>query len=252
MQALNRIIGILDVVSAAMEPPGLSDIARETNLSASSCHRLLGELVDAGLLRRTPEGRGYVPGSQLRRLADLVRETGLESKADHVLRDLVDAWDESFYFLRMNGAYADVPVQRTPNTEQRMLVSRLIWRPFANHAGAGARVIMAFGDAQLRDLVLGASSFERFTEYTKTEIADILEELRATWDRGYGISDQEFELGVLTYATPVLLADRRVIGALCVIGPRDRLRESMERGLIRSMQDACQAIASPDLFETFR
>ena len=252
MQALDRIVGILEVVSASIEPPGLSDIARETNLSASSCHRLLGELVEAGLLRRTPEGRGYVPGPQLKRLSELVRESINESKADHVLRDLVDAWDESFYLLRMTGAYADVPVQRTPNSEQRMLVSRLVWRPFANHAGAGARVIMAFGDAKQRDLILGAASFERFTEYTKTEIPEILDELRATYDRGYGVSDQEFEIGVVTYATPILLEDGNAIGALCVIGPRDRLRKAAERGMIRTMQEASRAIASPDLFEAVR
>lgn len=252
MQALDRIIGILEVVAASIEPPGLSEIAHATDLSASSCHRLLGELATAGLVRRTTEGRGYVPGPQLRRLSELVRESINESKADAVLRDLVDQWDETFYLLRMAGPYADVPVQRTPSNEERMLVSRLVWRPFANHAGAGARAIMAFGDAKQRELILGSASFEQFTDHTKVEVPEVLDELRATYERGYGVSDQEFEVGLLTYATPILLENGNAVGALCVMGPRDRLRKHAEMGLIRAMQDACRVIASPDLFEALR
>lgn len=249
MQALDRITAILEVVASADKPPVLSDIARETGLSASSCHRLLGELTDSGLLRREAKTRAFVPGMKLQRLAELVRDSIQESKADVVLRGLVDDWSETFYLLRMNGAIADVPLQRSPSTSSRMLVSRIVWRPYVNHCGAGARTVMAFGTAAERDLILGAASFEQYTEFTKSTIADALAEVEATRERGYAISDQELELGVMSIGVPILLEDGTALGALCTIGPRERLHESLGRGLVSAMQDAAMTMATPDLFE---
>jgi IclR family acetate operon transcriptional repressor len=252
VQALDRIVGILEVIAENPQPPSLTDIARATSLSASSCHRLLGELVDAHLLARTADTRGYVPGPKLQELAGLVRESKGESKVDVVLRELCDDWNETFYLLRMNDTHAEVPFQRSPETGDRILLSRIVWRPFANHAGAGSRIMMAFGTAAHRDQMLGSASFEQFTEYTRTSIPDVLAELQASWERGYAISDQELELGVLGVAVPILLQDGTAVGALCSIGPRERMQKALDANLLASMREASQRVATPDLFEEAR
>lgn len=252
MQALDRLVGIIEYVSVSSEPPALSDIAQATGMSASTCHRLLGELVVNGLLLRTPGGRGYVPGARLVRLAGDVLAATRESKADLALSELVEMWDETFYLVRMNGSFADVPIERRPQPDRRTMVTQLVWRPFATHAGAGTRAIMAHANAADRDVALGSASFERFTEHTITDIPSLLTELDATRERGYAISDQELDIGVMTLATPVLLGDGEPIAAICVIGIRERIRSAMKNGLVESMQMASKSISAKDLFEGAR
>jgi DNA-binding IclR family transcriptional regulator len=74
-------------------------------------------------------------------------------------------------------------------------------------------------------------------------------ELQATWERGYAVSDQELELGVYSVAVPILLSDDTAVGALCSIGPRERMQKAIDLGLIAAMREASERVATPDLFE---
>jgi DNA-binding IclR family transcriptional regulator len=71
---LNRQLRILDEVIASDELLKLSQIAERAGLPASTAHRLVGELCDAGLLRRSP-WRTYTVGPTLRELANHVRHS---------------------------------------------------------------------------------------------------------------------------------------------------------------------------------
>lgn len=249
MQTLDRLVGILEYVSSATQPPVLSDVARGTGLSVSSCHRLLGELVGAGLLTRSPIGRGYIPGPRLVHLARDARTTASETKVDLALRELVALWDETFYFVRMNGTQPEVSVERSPEGVQRSLAVRRVWRPFSAHAGAGARAMLAFASPDQREHVLADATFERYTEFTKTELAAVLAELDRTRERGYGRCDQEFDIGVMSLAVPIRSGAGMPVAAIGVIGARERIMLAQERGLIDAMQTVCVSLAASDLFE---
>jgi DNA-binding IclR family transcriptional regulator len=172
-----------------------------------------------------------------------------DSKIDIVLRDLVALWDETFYFVRINGTMPEVVLERGPEGVQRSLSVRRVWRPFSSHAGAGARAILAFATPEARDRILNDASFERFTRFTKVDRAEIFAEIDATRARGYGVNDQEFEIGALSFATPILTTDAVPPGAIGVLGVRERLLHAQERGLIASMTQASATLAASDLFE---
>lgn len=68
---LGRAAAVTDLIAQSSAPVHLSDIARCAGIPKSSVHRLLGELIELGIVQRLPEG-AYVPGPRLTTLAAAV------------------------------------------------------------------------------------------------------------------------------------------------------------------------------------
>ena len=68
----------------------------------------------------------------------------------------------------------------------------------------------------------------KYTEHTKVLLPDLTEDLRLTRERGFAISEQEYEDGINAVATPILDVNNYPIAAIAVAGPSFRLsRERM-------------------------
>lgn len=109
--------------------------------------------------------------------------------------------------------------------------------------------MLAFASPDQREHVLADATFERYTEFTKTELAAVLAELDRTRERGYGRCDQEFDIGVMSLAVPIRSGAGMPVAAIGVIGARERIMLAQERGLIDAMQTVCVSLAASDLFE---
>jgi len=72
--------------------------------------------------------------------------------------------------------------------------------------------------------------FSALTPHTIRSARRLLKELSATRERGYGLDEQERELGVRCLAAPVRNHEGRVVAAISVAGPTERL----PRGLVGS------------------
>ena len=60
-----RAITVLEAIAAADGPLGLVELMDATGLPKPTVHRIVGQLLDAGLLLREAEGKRYAPGPRL-------------------------------------------------------------------------------------------------------------------------------------------------------------------------------------------
>ena len=60
-----RAIAVLEAIAAADGPIGLVELMDATGLPKPTVHRIVGLLLDAGLLLREAEGKRYAPGPRL-------------------------------------------------------------------------------------------------------------------------------------------------------------------------------------------
>ena len=82
------------------------------------------------------------------------------------------------------------------------------------HCTSMGRVLLAaLTDAEV-EAILDASDLSPRTPFSKTDPHDILDEIRATRERGYVIINQEVEVGVCSIAVPVLNRNAQVTAAL--------------------------------------
>jgi len=205
-------VGVLDkaaVVLAALEagPATLAQLVGATRLARPTAHRLAVALEHHRLVGRDMQGR-FVLGPRLAELAAAAGEDRLLAAAGPVLNRLRDHTGESAQLYRRQGdsricvAAAERPVGLRDSIPVGSTLTML--------AGSAAQVLLAWEEPdRLHRGLQGA----RFT-------ATVLSGVRR---RGWAQSVGEREAGVASVSSPVRGPTGRVVAAVSVSGPLQRL-----------------------------
>lgn len=97
------------------------------------------------------------------------------------------------------------------------------------HAGASGKTILAFLDADKQKQLLRQGALERLTERTVTSRVLLEKQLKEIWRTGFAITRGERFANTASLAVPVFGSEGKVIGALAVIGPSERLTRNRLR-----------------------
>ena len=229
---VRRIALIVDAVASAHASMTLVDIARVVELPLSTTHRTLNILLDVGYLKLDPATKTYEIGERLKRVLLLTLGTGsLEELARPILIDLAEEFTETAYVVQMTGSGLQLIDFFLPTQGSRTLVHPGF--DFPMHATAAGKAIFAFQSDQVIGLEL-AKKPEKFMPSTIIGKNAIKEELRRTRERGYAINDAELDPGVYAVAAPLKLGEESIIGALAVVGIRERLLDRYQAEEISS------------------
>lgn len=201
---LDRAVDVLSVL--ARGPRSLAELVDATGLPRATAHRLAVALEAHRLVNRDAAGR-FVLGPAVGELAAAVPDP-LVVAADPVLTWLRDQCGESTQLYRRDGAERVCLAAAERSSGLRTTVpvgSRL---PLT--AGSGAQVICAWAEPDSVAEILPAAAFTART-------------LRDVRRRGWAQSVAQREVGVASVSAPVLAADGRLLAAISVSGPVDRL-----------------------------
>lgn len=78
------------------------------------------------------------------------------------------------------------------------------------------RTLLAYLDQTEARAILARSELDARTPHTLTDIEELLVEIAATRERGFGINDQEVEIGLRSVAVPLINAHGKTLGAINV------------------------------------
>jgi DNA-binding IclR family transcriptional regulator len=205
-------VGVLDKavqVLTALEPgpAALAELVTRSGLARPTAYRIAVALEHHRLVERDPQGR-FVLGRRLGELAGRLRVDPLEQAAGAVLAKLRDVTNESAQLYRRDGAVRRCVAVAERPTGLRDTVPVGAELPMT--AGSAAQVLLAW---EPPEEFAGLRERPRFT-------AAVLTTVRR---RGWAASVAERESGVASVSAPVFGADGRVVAAVSVSGPIDRL-----------------------------
>ncbi len=210
-QAVTSGIGVLDkamsVLHAVADAPcSLGELCARTGLPRATAHRLAVGLEVHRLLSRDADGL-WRTGPGLADLAPTANDNLLEAAA-MVLPRLREITGESVQLYRREGLQRVCIASMEPPTGLRDTV--LVGARLPMTAGSGAKVLLAWADAQVQRSVLPDALFSE----------RVLVEVRK---RGWAQSAAEREQGVASVAAPVRDRTGAVVAAISVSGPIDRM-----------------------------
>jgi DNA-binding IclR family transcriptional regulator len=205
-------VGVVDKTSAILGvlekgPATLAELVTATHLARPTVHRICLALEHHHLVGRDARG-AFVLGRRFLQLAAAVGEDRLVAAAQPVLEALRDRTGESAQLFRPHGehriciAAADRPMGLRDSIP--------VGTTLTMNAGSAAQALLAWDDS---DTVHAILENARFT-------ADDLARVR---ERGYAESAGEREPGVASVSAPVWGASGRVVAAISISGPIDRL-----------------------------
>jgi len=201
---LDKAVGVLR--AAAAEPCGLTELCERTGLPRATAHRLAVGLEVHGLLHRGADGR-WRPGPTLAELSSGHGDPLLDAAAA-VLPRLRDITGESVQLYRRDGTHRICVATAEPASGLRDTVP--VGTRLAMTAGSGAKVLAAWADPATQRAVLADATF------TERVLVDVRR-------RGWAQSIAEREAGVASVSAPVRDGSGKVVAAVSVSGPIDRI-----------------------------
>ena len=220
MSTIGKALSLLDLISVLDKDIGLSDLARLSALDKATTRRFLVELERHGFVEQDEETRRYRLGAAPVRLARLRQARfPFVAVAAPFVRVLAEGAGETVHLSEFSGGrLATIHVEESSQAH-RVIVEAGAVLPF--HATASGLAYLAFLPPDEIDRAL-ARPLARFSAETVTEPGAVRALLRETLERGYSISQQGFEIGVISAAAPILTPGGRPMGAVAVAAPTAR------------------------------
>ncbi len=230
---LGKLTSILDAFTA--ERPWLSrtELREVTGLPATTCNRLLGNLVAEGMLEREAE-EFRVGARVLRWSAAAARGMDLAVVPRPIIEELRDVTGESAaVFVRRGLSRTCVAVAETRHA--------VIWQLHVGmstplYVGSGGRAILAFDPAAIDHVLAG--SRHSYTNHTVTGERELRAVLDRTRETGVAISDQELDHDVAGVSAPIFAADGTVGASIGIAGPAQRFSERDVGGYVPAVRKA--------------
>ncbi|MFO0997770.1 MAG: IclR family transcriptional regulator [Alphaproteobacteria bacterium] len=238
---LSRYATILDAVASSPDGLSLTEIITRTALPRGTAHRLVSTLMTVGYLGQKDGRKIYVLGPSLMRLLRLgTAPASVAAIARPVLEQLVARIGETVFLAKLIGEHVETILAVTPEDERQSFVYP--GRDMPMHAAASGKAILAYQSPAQIDAFL-SRPHPRYTPATHADAAAIREDLDQVRERGYAICDGEFELGVLSYACPVLFDDAGVIYSVGTVALGARLAGHPLDDVIEALREASETLA---------
>lgn len=223
LQKLSRVLNLFTPDRAELS---VRDIARPFKWPKSTAYRILSRIQQIGFLDRDERTGLYRLGIRLAIYGELARHsTSLQRIVSPVLHRLSAATSETATLMLLNG-HEGVTVDVVESFQPLMLPGLLGGR-MPLHATAGGKALLAWAHASRHEALL-RPPFERFTQTTITDPAELMRELDKSRKRGYTIVNGEHLENVVGVGVPIHDHQGGVPAALTVAGPRHRATGKLE------------------------
>ncbi|GGM94990.1 IclR family transcriptional regulator [Lentzea pudingi] len=248
---LARDIEVLEVLGRpeAVQAGGLGvvRIAALVGRDKTVASRTLATLAESGLVDRDPDTQAYRLGSRLYALAARTSEGALGWSARGRLKHLAQVTRETAHLCVLRGGNVlTLMSELSPNrfhTTRWEGVTTAAWRTPSGRAllsdwDAGSLAVW-YAEHGHDEGVLEAgeradSMFAVLAQPSPrpnsiTDLESLVAELRRVRERGYATSDEELERGVVAASAPVHDFTSRVVAALNVSAPKERIGGQLDK-----------------------
>ena len=238
VQSVERVFGLLDIITAAGGEISLSELASRAQLPLPTIHRLLRTLIPLGYVRQLPN-RSYALGPGLIRLGNAA---GLQlgTYAQPVLQGLVDELGESANMAMLDGQMV-IYVGQAQSSHSMRMFTEVGRRAHMHDTGVGKAILAALPEQQVLSIV---TSMGMPTPTVKSHgtVESLLADLEVIRERGYAVDDEEQEIGVRCFS--MVLPNAPTPTAISVSGPTTRVDWGFGERAVPLLRDAAQRLSA--------
>lgn len=210
--AARMVVRLIQVLSASEKPLGVTELVQRLHSNANMVFRLLHTLEEERWITRvTDDPKFAVSLVPFRYTSMPVARMNVVTAAQDPVRQLWKSLGECVYL----GVMHDDMVMYLLHHEgtRNIHLGGRVGEPYWPHAAAAGKVLMAFGEPELRNRCL-ERGLKKLTDATHTDRKSFLADLDKVRKQGYGLDEEEYMEGGLCYAAPVFDLTGKVVAAL--------------------------------------
>ncbi len=239
---LIRAFMLLEIIMKADKPLTSAYLAEDLDLPKATVHRIAQQLEEEGLLQREPNGKRFVGGLRLRRLATSVLTNSVMTGSRHmVLQGLSQEINETCNLTALDGnelLYLDRIESNWPYRIHLPVGSHL---PL--YCTAAGKLLLANMKPAWRQRYLKAVTLEKYTKKTILDKDVLKDQLKEVVDQAVGYDSGEYIDGMIALAVPVKNEMDEVLYSIAVHAPSARVSLDDLKLHLPAMQAAAVKIA---------
>ena len=224
IRAVERALDVLQCFTSQTPELTMSQISERIGINKSTVHRLLLTLERNRFVERDLSTGMYRPGVRLLQIASLAMEqNNLRQIASPFLQSLCSEYRENVNLALLDGA--DVIYVDVAEGSQRVKLAAAPGQRLPAFSTASGKAILAFlPEERVRHIL--ERGMPHYTATTVSSLEQFFEDTAQIRERGFAISEQEFEEGINAMAAPI---SNPPIASVSIAGPAYRL--TLERML---------------------
>ena len=226
IRAVERALDVLMCFTSQTPELSMTQISELVGINKSTVHRLLATLEGKRFVERDPTTGAYRLGIRLIQMAFLTMEhNDLRRLATPFLHDLCDQYHENVNLSVLDDT--DVVYVDVIESAQRIKLAASPGQRLPAFCTASGKAILAFVPEENVKGIL-ERGMSRYTQNTILSQKAFFENIQEARERGFALSEQEFEEGINAIAAPIYNSNGKPIASVSIAGPAYRLtRERM-------------------------
>lgn len=218
-------------------------VAEIAKVNRSTAYRLLAALESAGLVRRDAVTSQFSLGPRTLRLAEVYLQQLADIRAVAVtpLTQLRDESQETAA-LHVREDFARVTVAQVESRHQVRRSYPDMGERLSLHRGAPSIAILAFLEPEEQERYFREAAAQ-WPDFAKVNADELRRQLAETQRSGFALSDQQRTPGVISVAAPIFDRSGRVVGAVNLSGPVQRVSRLQAEQFAPLVTSAAQQIS---------
>lgn len=240
-KSLTKGLQVLEALSKSEGPRGVSELARELDLTKSNVHRLMQTLILSGYVNKEETTDRYELSSKVWRLSRLGPPfANLRLIIRPILREAVEKADDSILFAAAE--VDELVIIDQVETQKVVRVYFSLGQSFRMdqiiRAGKGltALQMVALANRPLRDKLAPAREKAKKSHVNAARLDQIRKD-------GFAVSMGNWIADVNAVNIPVVDSEQRFLGVLSCFGPATRLNEKRIPAVLKILKRAAHQIA---------
>jgi IclR family transcriptional regulator, acetate operon repressor len=238
---LARGLDVLELFDASASELSQKEISDALGLPMPTVHRLTALLTERGWLDRDPLSRRLRLGLGVARLMPALM-AGLrlpELARPHLIR-FASRVHETVNVAILDGSEV---VYLLSESADRVLTSQVtVGMRLPAHCIALGKCLLSQLPEEVARSALGEEPYERRTEHTQTTWRGLAPDLATIRETGLSVSEEEYEIGLVSLAVPVSWIDGPGTAAINVSLPATRATPEFREELTRALHECARAI----------
>ncbi|RKY25246.1 MAG: hypothetical protein DRP83_06465 [Planctomycetota bacterium] len=248
IQSLDRGLQILEYVASQRTPVSLASLAQLLGVEKSSAHRLAQTLAGRGYLKQDDKTLGYELDGRVFALANrLASRRNVREDARKYLRRLAEKTGETAH-LAIRGPAGAMLVDHEFGSNPVAVTTRWGSAEPLHCTALGKALLAGMSCGELKEVI--GQRLKRHTKNTITRFDDLAEQCRQIELEAIAFDREEFREGMSCMAAPVYDFRRRVVAAIGISSPIERVDKNSIKKLAKAVKECAKNISADLGYQT--
>ncbi|PAE09177.1 IclR family transcriptional regulator [Terribacillus saccharophilus] len=231
VKSAKRVLEIFELLTSYPNGLTIKEISGLLSSPQSSTFNVVKTLEDNGYLT-SDIGKKYTLGAKLIEIGNSAMESMDLSKIGTPHLTELGQYVQETVFMAVLSDEELFYISKIDNNRSIRTTAQPGLRKPLYCTGLG-KAFLAFMPADLRDSILERTELVPITEKTLTDRSMLEAQLETFYAQGYSIDDEENEEGLYCLAAPVFGAGNKLMAAVSVAGPKERMTSRKQDIIVR-------------------